>query len=76
MALFVALWFEYSLHKLCPLSIDDSGKIVSHVLVAAIGSVVARRRFPITKPHEHARSLKHIDIVVRTRYFKESMPNP
>ena len=67
---------RYSLHKRHPLRIDIIDKVMPHVVVVPVDSVVVRRSFPITKYFEQRRSLEYIDVIVRTRHAKESMPNP
>jgi len=59
-----------------PLRIDTISKVVPHVVVVLVDCVVERWRFPITKSPEQGKSLENIDVVVRTRHAKESMPNP
>src|SRR4051812_33010175 len=78
---FLAKWLclfpcgSNGLHKRRPLRIDAVRNIVSHVVLTVVDSVVARRQFPIAKPPEHRRTLKHIDVIVRSPHSKESMPN-
>jgi hypothetical protein len=74
--LLLGAWRNNGLHKCRTLRVDTIDEVVPFVVHVAVDLKVHIRNLSLRKSHKHWRALQHVDVIVSSRHFEESMPNP